>query len=136
MGKEIEVANGNVVDVYGRYFYNRRNGSDFTVNGDDFRLDAVTSSVLRVGARYAMKREKWNFFGGLAYEHEMDGKANGHVNGIAIEGADIGGGSFRGEIGATMKPSEKSPWSLDFSVVGYAGKKQGVMGGVSVTFGF
>ena len=36
-----------------------------------------------------------------ACEHEMDGKAKG---GVGIESADTSDGSFRGEIGATMKP--------------------------------
>ena len=40
----------------------------------------------------------------------------------------------RGEIGATMKPGENSPWSLDLNVSGFAGKKQGFTGGVSVAF--
>ena len=102
----------------------------------DFSLDAVTSSVLRVGARYTVKRGNWDFYAGAAYEHEMDGKANGHVNGLAIEGADVSGGSFRGELGATMQPDEKSPWTLGLNVAGFAGKKQGVTGGVSVSFGF
>ena len=136
VGKEIELKDGDAVDVYGKYFFNRRNGSDFTVNGDDYSLDSVKSSVLRVGARYTMKREKWNFYGGLAYEHELDGKAGGRVNGISIRSADIGGGSARLELGATMKSDAGSPWSLDLNMAGYAGKKKGVMGGVSVSFGF
>ncbi len=136
VGKEIEVANGNTVDVYGKYFYNRRNGVSFTVNAQQFDLDAVTSQILRVGARYTMKREKWNFYGGLAYEHELDGAASGTVNGLSIRGADIKGGSFRMELGATMKPDKHSPWSLDLNLAGFAGKKQGFSGGVSVAFMF
>jgi outer membrane autotransporter protein len=135
-GKEILLANGNTLDVYGKFFYNRRNGVSFTANKSNFDLDAVTSEVLRVGARYTMKREKWNFYGGLAYEHELDGKATGTVNNLTIRSADIGGGSFRGELGATMQPGENSPWSLDLNVAGFAGKKQGVTGGVSVSFMF
>lgn len=137
VGKEIAVAGGNTVDVYGKYFYNRRNSVDFTlVNGDYYDLDAVTSQVLRVGARYTMKREKWNFYGGVAYEHELDGKAEGRTNGVAIKGADISGGSFRGELGVTMKPGKNSPWNIDLNVTGFAGKKQGFTGGVSVAFMF
>ena len=135
-GKEIPLANGNTLDVYGKFFYNRRNGVSFTANKSNFDLDAVTSEVLRVGARYTMKREKWNFYGGLAYEHELDGKATGTVNNLTIRSADIGGGSFRGELGATMQPGENRPWSLDLNVTGFAGKKQGVTGGVSVSFTF
>ena len=135
VGKEIPLSDGNAVDVYGKYFYNRRNSVSFDAGGH-YDLDAVTSSVLRVGARYILKREKWNFYAGAAYEHEFDGKANGTADGVAIRGADTSGGSFRGEIGATMTPGENSPWSLDLNVTGFAGKKQGFTGGVSVAFMF
>ena len=141
VGKEIALTNGNTVDVYGKYFYNRKNSVSFDVGaGDHYDLDAVTSQVVRVGARYNIKRDKWNFYAGAAYEHELDGKAagtasNGGVS-AAIRGADTSGASFRGEIGATMKPDKNSPWSLDLNVSGFAGKKQGFAGGVSVAFMF
>ena len=135
VGKEIAVAGGNTVDVYGKYFYNRRNSVSFDAGGH-YDLDAVTSQIIRIGARYTIKRDKWDFYAGAAYEHELDGKANGTADGVAIRGADTSGGSFRGELGATMKPSENSPWSLDLNVAGFAGKKQGVTGGVSVSFTF
>jgi len=135
VGREIAVAGGNAVDVYGKYFYNRRNGVSFDAGGH-YDLDAVTSSVLRVGARYILKRNKWNFYAGAAYEHEFDGKANGTADGVAIRGADTSGGSFRGELGATVKPGENSPWNIDLNVSGFAGKKQGFTGGVSVAFMF
>ena len=65
----------------------------------------------------------------------LDGEATGRMNGNAIRGADIKGGSARLELGATMKP-DKAPWSLDLNVTGFAGKKQGVMGGVSFAWLF
>lgn len=135
IGKEFVVSNGNTVDVYAKYFHNRRNSVSFDAGGNHYDLDAVTSSVIRVGTRYTMKRKAWNFYGGLAYEHELDGKAAGTVDGLGIRAADISGGSGRLEIGATITP-ENSPWSLDLNVTGFAGKKQGVMGGVSVAFQF
>ena len=136
VGKEFEVANGNTVDVYGKFFFNRRNGVSFETGGNNYDLDAVKSEILRVGARYTMKREKWNFYGGVAYEHEFGGEATGTVDGLAIRSAEIKGGSARLELGATMKPDKNSPWSLDLNVAGFAGKKQGVTGGVSVSFTF
>ena len=114
---------------------NRRNSASFDAGGQ-YDLDALTSQILRVGARYTMKRAAWNFYGGLAYEHELDGKATGTADGFAIRGADTSGASFRGEIGATMTRGENSPWKLDLNVTGFAGKKQGVTGGVSVAFMF
>ena len=138
VGREIELAGGNTLDVYGKFFMNRRNAISFDAGGH-YDLDAVTSSVLRVGARYTLKRNTWDFYGGLAYEHELDGKATGRVTagayGADIRSADVSGGSVRMELGATMKP-ENSPWSLDLNVTGFAGKKRGFSGGVSVAFMF
>ena len=136
VGKEFKAANNDTVDVYAKYFFNRRNGVSFTVENQQFDLDAVRSQILRVGARYTMKREKWNFYGGIAYEHELDGQSTGKVDGFAIRSADVKGGSFRAELGATLTPDKNSPWSLNLNVAGYAGKKQGFSGGVSVSFTF
>ena len=135
VGKEIAFDDIHSLDVYGKYFYNRRNGVSFDAGGH-YDLDAVTSQVVRVGARYTVKRSKWSFYAGAAYEHELDGKAGGTADGREIRGADTSGGSLRGEIGATMKPGENSPITLDFNVTGFAGKKQGFSGGVSVAFMF
>ena len=135
VGKEIALSDGNSVDVYGKYFFNHKNGVSFNAGGH-YDLDAVTSSVIRLGARYTVKRDKWNFYGGVAYEHELDGKATGTADGVAIRAAETSGGSMRAELGATMKPGDNSPWSLDLNVAGFAGKKQGFTGGVSVAFMF
>ena len=99
-------------------------------------LDALTSQVIRIGARYTIKRAGWDFYGGLAYEHEFDGKASGTADGYAIRGTDPTGGSARLELGATMQADEKSPWSLDLNLAGFVGKKRGISGGVSVAFMF
>lgn len=136
VGKQVAVKNGDTVEVYGRYFFNHKNGIDFTADGEKYDLDAVNSHILRAGARYTMKREKWNFYGDLSYEHEFDGKAEGSVNGMAIRGADTSGGSARLELGATFKESADSPWSLSLDMTGYAGHKKGFKGGVSMNFAF
>ena len=104
-----------------------------SLRGGNVKDDA--RNVLRVGSRYTVKREKWNFYGGLAYEHEFGGEATGRVDGASIRSADIGGGSVFGEIGAKIVPGE-SRWGLDLFVHGFAGKKRGVSGGVSVAYKF
>ena len=114
---------------------NRRNSASFDAGGQ-YDLDALTSQILRVGARYTMKRAAWNFYGGLAYEHELDGKATGTADGFDIRGTDPSGGSLRAELPGTMQPDKNSAWKLDLNVTGFAGKKRGATGGVSVAFMF
>ena len=135
VGKIIDLGSDHELDVYGKFYHNHRKGVSFNAGGH-YDLDAVNSDVLRIGARYTLKREKWNFYGGVAYEHEFDGKANGTADGMAIRGADTSGASLRGELGVTFKPEKEGPLTLDFNVSGFAGKKRGVTGGVSVSLMF
>ncbi|MBQ4151569.1 MAG: hypothetical protein II591_00865, partial [Schwartzia sp.] len=74
--------------------------------------------------------------GGLAYEQEFSGKAEGTADGMAIRGADTSGGSLRAELGAVLNPKKDGPITLDFNLSGFAGKKRGLTGGVAVTFNF
>ena len=135
VGKIIDLGSDHELDVYGKFYHNHRKGVSFNAGGH-YDLDAVNSDVLRIGARYTLKREKWNFYGGLAYEHELDGKASGTADGMKIRSADTSGASLRGELGVTFKPEKEGPLTLDFNVSGFAGKKRGVTGGVSVAWMF
>ena len=53
---------------------------------------------------------KWNWYGGLAYEYEFDGKSDGTVSAggvsAAIRAASIKGSSVRGEIGMKMNATK------------------------------
>ena len=136
VGKEIKLNKTDNLDLYAKYFYNRRGSVSFEAGGH-YDLDAVESSVLRIGTRYTVKKnDNFRFYGGLAVEHEFCGRAAGLADGVAIRGADIGGTSVRGEIGATFKPGEKSNVTLDLNLSGFVGKKRGLFGGVSVAWHF
>ena len=134
VGREIKLNKTAVLDLYAKYFYNHRGSVSFDAGGH-YDLDAVESSVLRVGTRYTVKQnDNFKYYGGLAVEHEFCGRASGFADGVAIRGADISGTSVRGEIGATFRPGEKSNVTLDLNLSGFAGKKQGLTGGLSAVF--
>jgi len=134
VGREIKLNKTAVLDLYAKYFYNHRGSVSFDAGGH-YDLGAVESSVLRLGTRYTVKQnDKINYYGGLAVEHEFCGRASGFADGVAIRGADISGTSVRGEIGATFRPGEKSNVTLDLNLSGFAGKKQGLTGGLSAVF--
>lgn len=136
VGKVFNYNGGKSLDVYGKYFYTRRDGVNFMAGADRYDLDAVASSVLRVGARYGTMDKKWNWYGGLAYEYEFDGKAEGRVNGAAVRAASVQGGSVRGELGLRMEATKTSPWKVDISIYGYGGKHRGFGGNVGVAYRF
>ena len=135
LGKVFYYDNGRNLDVYARYFHMKRDGVSFEAGGH-FDLDSVTSSVLRVGARYGATDKKWNWYGGLAYEYEFDGKSTGRADGAPIRAASIEGGSVRAEIGLRMEASKTSPWKADINLSGYAGKRRGISGNVAVAYTF
>ena len=135
LGKVFRYNNGRSLDVYGKYFHMKRDGVSFEAEGH-YDLDSVTSSVLRVGARYGATDKKWNWYGGLAYEYEFDGKATGRADGAEIRAASIKGGSVRGELGLRMEATKTSPWKADIRLTGYAGKRRGIGGNVSVAYTF
>ena len=133
-GREIKVNKTDALDLYAKYFYNHRGSVSFDAGGH-YDLDAVESSVLRVGTRYTVKRgDNINYYGGLAVEHEFCGRASGFADGVAIRGADISGTSVRGEIGAIFRPGKKSNVTLDLNLSGFAGQKRGFTGGLSAVF--
>jgi hypothetical protein len=132
IGKIINYKGGKSLDVYGKYFYTKRDGVDFASGGNNYSLDSVASSILRVGARYGTTDKKWNWYGGLAYEYEFDGKSDG----MGIRAASVKGGSVRGEIGMRMNATKTNPWQTDISIYGYGGKHRGFGGSVNVAYMF
>jgi outer membrane autotransporter protein len=136
IGKIIHYKGGKSLDVYGKYFYTKRDGVDFASGGNNYSLDSVASSILRVGARYGTTDKKWNWYGGLAYEYEFDGKSEGTVDGVGIRAASVKGGSVRGEIGLRMSATKTNPWQTDISIYGYGGKHRGFGGSVNVAYMF
>ncbi len=135
-GKVFSYKGGRSLDVYGKYFYTKRDGVNFTAGGSAYDLDSVASSVLRVGARYGSADRKWNWYGGLAFDYEFDGEATGKVDGAAIRSASVKGGSVRGELGLRMDATKTNPWHMDISVYGYGGKHRGFGGNVSLAYTF
>ena len=135
VGKVFNYKGGKSLDVYGKYFYTRRDGAEFDAV-QHYNLDSVSSSVLRIGARYGSNDKKWNWYGGLAYEYEFDGESKGTVNGTEIRAASIKGSSVRAELGMRMNATKTNPWQTDISIYGYGGKHRGIGGNVSVAYTF
>jgi len=123
------------LDIHGKYLYARRAGDKVRLNtGDPVDFAAVESHRLRVGGRYTWTGTSLKPYAGLAYEHEFDGKAKAKIHGYSIDAPDMKGGSGIAEFGLSMAPTEKL--SLDIGIKGYAGKREGVSGGVKVEYKF
>ena len=135
LGKIYRFHGGGSLDVYGKFFMTRQRGVSFDAGGY-YDLDGVSSKILQFGVRYTGTGPKWNWYGGLAYEHEFDGEASGTADGARIRSASIKGGSLMAEVGLRMVPGETSPWKMDIGLTGYAGRHRGVSGSAAIEYMF
>lgn len=127
-----------MLDVYGRYTWNRVQADNVTIGYDRLNFGSMQSSRLRLGARYSYDANpRMTPYVGLAYEREFKGNASGSVYGMSIEEPTLKGNTGIVEIGVVMKPqSATSPWTVSAGLLDYFGDRQGVAGGVKVRYAF
>ena len=135
-GKICKEDDNTKLDIYGKYYYNQREGINFAAGADQYSLDEVRSRVLRAGFRLSSTDKKWNRYGGLAYDYEFGGKSSGEVNGNAVRAASIKGGTLRGEFGYCREATKTNPWKTDISLYGFTGKRRGFGGSVAFEYHF
>lgn len=132
LGRIYDRGSSNTVELYSRYFYTHINGDDYDAGGH-YHLDSADSSLFRIGGRWNHRGPLVQYYAGIAYEYEFDGKAAGLADGAPIRNADIQGSSVRFEVGAKYT---KGPWVLDFGGHGYAGKHKGLGGNLDIAYRF
>ncbi|MBR4329342.1 MAG: hypothetical protein IKP71_05765 [Candidatus Riflebacteria bacterium] len=133
-GKKYREDENTELEIYGKFFYNEREGIYFAAGADQYSLDKVRSRILRAGFRLASTDRKWNRYGGIAYDHEFGGESTGSVNGMAIRSASIKGGTIRGEFGFRREATKTNPWKTDFSLFGFTGKRKGFGGNIAFEY--
>lgn len=141
IGKIFPLNKKDTLDTYLKYFFSHTNSDDVNVhsNLDDetFHFDSVNSHRLRIGARYYHTlNERSKLYAGLAYQYEFNGEARGSHNGLCTPAPSLRGGSGMAELGWQAKPTKDSPMTVDLGVTGWAGKQQGVMGRLKVSWSF
>ncbi len=124
-------------DVYAKYFFTKLDGVDVDVLGDTVKLDSVSSKTLRLGTNlsYALDSGLTPYFG-LAYENESDAKTEGTVLGYKLKNTDVKGSSGLVSVGAQFTPTSAQGFSLDASLDGYFGNRQGVIGNIQASYKF
>lgn len=137
VGKIISLDADKDLDIYGKFFHTYTEGDTFTVAGDKFDLDGITSDRLRIGARLTTNKEnKFSTYYGLAYEYEFNGDADMRVENMSTPQQSLKGSSYMAEVGVNYQPGSDSPWSFDLSMRGYAGQREGFSGNVQAVYSF
>ena len=135
VGKVIETEQGEW-NVYGKYFHTDIDGDSFTIAGDAFTFDSLTSDRLRLGARYTTdKAKRWSLYYGLAWEYEFTGDSHMKAAGMNAPEQSLGGSTGIAEIGTVWQPDD-SPWQANINLKGYAGEREGVSGMVQLAYTF
>ncbi len=125
------------LDFFGEYLWTRMfSDSDMTSTGAMVEYDDFTSSRTRLGARLTGTGcSDFRPYVGAAWEYEFDGEARVSVWDTEVDSTDLSGSSFRGELGLTWN-AKGSPFTVDFNMQGYAGKREGVSGNLLLEYRF
>ena len=137
-----KVSAKNTLDTYAKFFYTHQEGDtvDVKIDGgashDSISFDAVDSKRVRLGFRLTHAvNETSNFYGGLAYQGELDGESRATYHGYNTPSPSVKGSSGMLELGWQVKPG-KSPVAVDLGVTGWVGKQRGITGQLGFKWNF
>ena len=137
VGQKRELINGNKIDTYAKYFYAHQAGTSATLStGETYDFGASTSSRIRLGTRYTMKNDlNGEFYAGLAWEYEFDGKGSASYQGYNLPGTSLKGSTTLLELGYRFAPVD-STVSYGLNLTGFKGKRKGFTGGFNIAWAF
>lgn len=128
-----ETAPNRSLESYQHLVYTRL-GSDRVTDsiGQDIRLEASDSLRLVAGVRRTVEREgKPSFYAGAALDYEFRGKTGATIDGDKADGANLKGLSGVVEVGFSAHQSDTL--TLEGALYGYAGKKEGLAGSLTLS---
>ena len=137
IGQKKEFVSGNKLETYAKYFYAHQAGMSAKLSsGEPYDFGASTSSRIRFGTRYTMKNDMdGEFYAGLAWEYEFDGKGTATYQGEALPGTSLKGGTTIFELGYRFAPVD-STVSYGLNLTGFKGKRKGFTGGFNIAWAF
>ena len=137
VGQKHELMNGSTIDTYAKYFYAHQAGTSATLSiNETYDFGASTSSRIRLGTRYTVKNDlKGEFYAGLAWEYEFDGKGSATYQGYNLPGTSLKGSTTLLELGYRFAPVD-STVTYGLSLTGFTGKRKGVTGGFNIAWAF
>ena len=137
VGQKREFINGSKIDTYAKYFYAHQAGTSATLStGETYDFGASTSSRIRFGTRYTVKNDlNDEFYAGLAWEYEFDGKSSASYQGYDLPGTSLKGSTTLLELGYRFAPVD-STVSYGLNLTGFKGKRKGITGGFNIAWAF
>lgn len=137
LGYLLNLPNQISLDLNASYQWMRLEGFSDTVANDSYKFSDVNSQRTIVGllATYSGK-STIRPYASLAWEHEFDAKSGVKTYGLALDELSLKGDTGSVQLGASYSPSANTPWSIDASVKGLVGQKEGFAGKVFFNWAF
>ena len=137
IGQKTELDSGNKVETYAKYFYAHQAGTSAKLStGETYDFGASTSSRIRLGTRYTVKNDlSGEFYAGLAWEYEFDGKGTAAFEGYNLPGTSLKGSTTLLELGYRFAPVD-STVTYGLNLTAFKGKRKGVTGGFNIAWAF
>ena len=139
IGKVSKLTDTTSADVYAKLLYAHQQGDSAVMagSGETYDFDAVDSTRARVGARLSKTySDRATAYVGTAYEYEFNGEATATVKGFSTLAPSIKGGSGMLELGYSLKPKAANDPTIDLSLQGWLGKKEGFTTNVNFMWKF
>ena len=139
IGKVSKLTDTTSTDIYAKLLYTHQQGDSAVMagSGETYDFDAVDSTRARVGARLSKDYStRATAYVGTAYEYEFDGEATATVKGFSTLAPSIKGGSGMLELGYSLKPKAANDPTIDLSLQGWLGKKEGFTTNVNFMWKF
>ena len=139
IGKVSKLTGSTSADVYAKLLYTHQQGDSAVMagSGETYDFNAVDSTRARVGARLSKDYStRATAYVGTAYEYEFDGEPTATVKGFSTLAPSIKGGSGMLELGYSLKPKAANDPTIDLSLQGWLGKKEGFTTNVNFMWKF
>lgn len=136
-GYSKELDEKNVVGVSAKYLWTQLKGKTVNITGDNIKFDDINSQRVRLDTGLSHQyTPAVALRAGLGYEYEFDGKANASTYGYNIPAPGVKGSTALLTLGSTFKPLANKAFSVDVNLDGYTGKRDGVSGGLQLSYAF
>lgn len=138
LGYAVRPVDRLTLDSRASFFWTHQDGQDISIMGEDFRLEAMDSCLLRLGTRVAYEMLPGvSPYVGAAWEHQFDGTARTQ---LLHHGADAPSVSMRGDSAVISAGLQLTPGShplrADLGIEAVSGVRQGFGGHARLVWEF
>ncbi|MDR1831123.1 MAG: hypothetical protein LBQ97_00095 [Fusobacteriaceae bacterium] len=136
IGMEQRLTEKTNLDLFAKYFHvNEKGASAALSTGPVLAFEDAVSARIRIGGRISSKRSALLLpYAALAWEYETEGLVRADIAGYPVGAPSLRGGTGIEEAGVQLTPA--GHWSVDFGMLLYTGKRQGVTGNFRLKYAF